>query len=186
MHVNTEYSLESSWRDLQDLHSFVPFRPQQFSRVSIWIKKEKGKKKRKKNFFSFRYECWYFFANVQTTSSSICNCRTDLCWNLIDSRSPRKTWGIKKKMERSKKKQQGHIWRNLHSKKKEMWTKEGKVKVEHYLRERAALGGRAVAWGSARTLDWFSITKTKFCRNFTDCPENFCTYRKSEENLWMF
>ena len=31
-----------------------------------------------------------------------------------------------------------------------MRTREGKVEVEHYLRERAAPGGRAVAWGSAR------------------------------------
>ena len=26
--------------------------------------------------------------------------------------------------------------------------------------------------------------KTKFCRNFTDCPENSSTYRKSEDNHW--
>ena len=30
----SKYSLESSWRDLQDLHSFAPLRPQQFSKIS--------------------------------------------------------------------------------------------------------------------------------------------------------
>jgi len=31
---STECSLESSWRDLHDLHSFAPLRPQQFSKCS--------------------------------------------------------------------------------------------------------------------------------------------------------
>ena len=31
LQVNTKYSLESSWRDLQDLHTSAPLRPQNFS-----------------------------------------------------------------------------------------------------------------------------------------------------------
>ena len=27
---------------------------------------------------------------------------------------------------------------------------------------------------------------TKFCRNFTECPENASTYLTSEENPWIF
>jgi len=29
-----KYSLESSWRDLQDLHAFAPLKPQYFSKIS--------------------------------------------------------------------------------------------------------------------------------------------------------
>ena len=32
-----KYSLESSWRDLQDLHAFAPLRPQYFCKFSSWI-----------------------------------------------------------------------------------------------------------------------------------------------------
>ena len=32
--IITTYSLESSWRDLQDLHAFAPLRPQYFSKTS--------------------------------------------------------------------------------------------------------------------------------------------------------
>ena len=34
-----------------------------------------------------------------------------------------------------------------------MRAKDGRIEEGHYLRERAAPGGRAVAWGSARTLE---------------------------------
>ena len=33
LQVNTKYSLESSWRDLQDVHTFAPLRPQYFSKI---------------------------------------------------------------------------------------------------------------------------------------------------------
>ena len=62
-------------------------------------------------------------------------------------------WGTKEKseiMERRKKEQQGHIWRKIHSKKLEMRAVDGRIEGEHYLREWAAPGGRAVALGSVR------------------------------------
>ena len=34
LQVNTKYSLESSWRDLQDLHTFAPLRSQNFTQKS--------------------------------------------------------------------------------------------------------------------------------------------------------
>ena len=53
-------------------------------------------------------------------------------------------------MDRHKKEQQGPIWRKIHLKNLKMKAKDGRVEEGHYLRERAAPGGRAVAWGSVR------------------------------------
>ena len=60
-------------------------------------------------------------------------------------------WGRKEKgekVDRHKKEQQGPIWRKIHLKNLKMRAKDGRIEEGHYLRERAAPGGRAVAWGS--------------------------------------
>ena len=53
-------------------------------------------------------------------------------------------------MKRRKNKQQGHIYRKIHLEKIKMRAKDGRLEEGHYLRERAAPGGRADAWGSFR------------------------------------
>ena len=49
----SKYSLESSWRDLQDLHAFAPLRPQYFRNFSSKIFAFFGKKKKKFVMFEF-------------------------------------------------------------------------------------------------------------------------------------
>ena len=66
-------------------------------------------------------------------------------------------------MDRHKKEQQGPIWRKIHLKNLKMKAKDGRVEEGHYLRERAAPGGRTVAWGSVLVLDQISQIIQKRC-----------------------
>ena len=59
----SKYSLESFWRDLQDLHAFAPLRPQYFSKISsifFGVFKIRHAENLKFDFFKFRRDFRWF------------------------------------------------------------------------------------------------------------------------------
>ena len=61
----SKYSLESSWRDLQDLHAFAPLRPQYFSKFSSnFLAFSKLDILKSLNFFKFRRDFHWFSWNL--------------------------------------------------------------------------------------------------------------------------
>ena len=61
----SKYSLESSWRDLQDLHAFAPLRPQYFSKfASNFLAFSKLDMLKSSIFFKFRRDFRWFSWNL--------------------------------------------------------------------------------------------------------------------------
>ena len=61
----SKYSLESSWRDLQDLHAFAPLRPQYFSKFSSnFLAFSKLDILKSSIFFKFRRDFHWFSWNL--------------------------------------------------------------------------------------------------------------------------
>ena len=101
-------------------------------------------------------------------------------------------------MKRRKKKQQGHIKEKIHLEQNMMRAKNGRREERHYLRERAAPGGRADACGGLITQmlsEFHRFLFPFFSSEFHRLSSKFCLikmlilsskYRKTEEKNVRF